>query len=536
MPTFPWPSAKLRIYRYQQVLALKLASSKTSLPIREFSLAKFNNLVRYWHKLHQQGQFARVHATLFPNEDQYHAESDGSSDINNSESDSDSNSSSKNSPEQPRRHLLSTSNSSQRIPKTRTPMSTWNHSPTRSQSLCYPDEEGSYKTIEVYRTCIKADGRPISVRYYKFLDGITCTNQFFNRVKDSVSSSLKLKWHFGVSNTEFSRSNQQVLPFDRYEMAVECSIVDIQVEASIDEDIKGCIEQWAILNFDDNDMGEAAKIARLAELSQCKREEAELARLAEHQIEEAELAKAQADKCQRGEAKAAEREIARHQKEHGCVDERQTAWVKEAKRRSEDAEFCRIQQEKKRNELDWDKLKSKGFELAEHSERDGKNKRSLKVKESQMKAQGNMMSEFQFDGRERVYPDYVPSTLAPQEHRIAPCKLQVNLFYDIYIDVYVHRHPADNCPMVFGKNGDKIICDVGQTLHFQGNSKEYEDYTVPNQDYHDHVSHLVSAICHQIPIAEYPPMSPPNYSPQLQSPVLRLHLQSLEGADFPANN
>eukprot|EP00536_Pseudo-nitzschia_multiseries_P017220 jgi/Psemu1/49898/gm1.49898_g len=139
-------------------------------------------------------------------------------------------------------------------------------------------------------------------------------------------------------------------------------------------------------------------------------------------------------------------------------------------------------------------------------------------------------SIFQFDGRERVYPDYVvPSTLAPQEHRIAPCKLQVNLFYDKDIDVYVDGQPAYNCPAVFGKNGYTIICEIGQTLHFQGNGKEYEYYTVPNQDDHDHVSHLVSAICHQIPIAEYPPMSPPTHSPQL-------HLQSPKGADFLSNN
>eukprot|EP00536_Pseudo-nitzschia_multiseries_P010487 jgi/Psemu1/26075/gm1.26075_g len=348
-----------------------------------------------------------------------------------------------------------------------------------------PRCQKTYKNFEVCRTRIKADRRPTSVRYYKFLDGITCTNQFFNGAEDSISSSLKLKRHFGVSHTEFSRSNQQVLPFVRYKMA--------------------------------------------------------------------------ADKCRREEAKAAEREIARHQKEHGCEDERRTAWVKEAKRRSEDVEFCRIQREKKLSELDRDKLKSKRFELAEHSKKDGKNKHSLKVKESQMKAEvaiyldgvnvstipaGDSIdvrvkacSIFQFDGRERVYPDYVvPSTLAPQEHRIAPCKLQVNLFYDKDIDVYVDGQSAYNCPAVFGKNGYKIICEIGQTLHFQGKGKEYEVYTVPNQDDHDHASHLVLAICHQIPIAEYPPMPPPTHLPQLQYPVPLLHLQSPKGADFPANN
>eukprot|EP00536_Pseudo-nitzschia_multiseries_P017177 jgi/Psemu1/49688/gm1.49688_g len=486
------------------------------------------------------------------------AESDGSSDINKNDSDSDSNSdsnsnsnsdsnsdsdsdsdsdrSSKNSPEQPRRNLVSASNSSPRIPKTRTPI------------LCYP-EEGSYKTIkpimyeawlseeqigvfirslkqqffltedidrlcmdmkaskkegrmvpqcqkmyknfEVYRTRIKADGRPTSVCYYKFPDGITCTSQFFNGAKDSVSSSLKLKQHFGVSHTEFSRSNQQVLPFVRYKMAVKRSIVDIQVEASVDEDIEDCIEQWA--------------------LSQRKREEAELARLDKRQRDEAKLAQAQADKRQREEAKAAEREIAQHQKEHGCEDERWTAWVKEAKKRSEDAEFRRIQQEKKQSKLDQYKLKSKGFELAEHSERDGKNKRSLKVKESQIKAEVT------------IYLDGVNVSMIPVGDSIDVRVKAVSIFQfdererDEDIDVYVDGQAAYNCPAVFGKN-------------------EYEDYTVPNQDDHDHVSHLVSAICHQIPIAEYPPMPPPTHLRQLQSPVPHLHLQSPKGADFPANN
>eukprot|EP00536_Pseudo-nitzschia_multiseries_P004294 jgi/Psemu1/9653/gm1.9653_g len=333
----------------------------------------------------------------------------------------------------------------------------------------------AYINFKVYRTHIKADRKPTSVCYYKIPDGITCTNQFSNGAKDSV-----------------------ILPVVRYEMAIEHSIVDIQVEASVDEDIKDCIEQWAVLNFDDNDMGK--------------------------------------------EAKAAESEIvARPQEEHGCEDERRTAWVKEAKRWSEDAEFCRIQQEKKQSELlDRDKLKSKGFELAEQSKRNGKNKHSLKTKErGGIDVRVKVGSIFQFDGRERVYSDYVvPSTLAPQEHRIAPCKLQVNLFYNRDIDVYVDGQPAYNCPTVFGKNDCKIICEIGQTLHFQGNGKEYEDYTVPNQDDHHHVvSHLVSEICHQISIAEYPPMPPtPTNSPQFKPPAQRLYLQSPEGAKFLANN
>eukprot|EP00536_Pseudo-nitzschia_multiseries_P014786 jgi/Psemu1/40157/gm1.40157_g len=528
--------------RHSRVLSSILESDKRTYGSLQQDAQKFNNLVRYWHKLHQQGQFARVHTALFPNEDQdqqthttqppSNAESDGSSDINNSDSGrSDSDSSSKNSPEQPRRNLLSSSNSSQRIPKTRTPI------------LCYPDEEGSYETIkvskrmekitinqaavfirdfcltqpimykawlsedqmgvfihsptqpffltedidrlcmvgmeaskkegkmvpryqktyenfEVYRTRIKA---PTFVCYYKFPDGITCTNQFFNGAKDSISSSLKLKQHFGVSHIEFSRSNQQVLPFVRYEMAVKYNIVDIQVEASVDEDIEDCIEQWA-------------------------------------------------------------------QKEHGCEDERPTAWVKKAKRRSEDAEFY------------WDKLKSEGFELAEHSKRDGKNKHSLKVKESQMKAQEVAIysdgvnvstipagggidvrvkagSIFQFDGRERVYPDYVvPSTLAPQEHRITPCKLQ-----------------HTTVPRCLAKTVTRLFVKLDNLFIFRGMAKSMKTI-IPNQDDHDHVSHLVSAICHQIPIAEYPPMPPPTHLPQLQSPVPRLHLQSPKGADFPANN
>eukprot|EP00536_Pseudo-nitzschia_multiseries_P007998 jgi/Psemu1/19274/gm1.19274_g len=281
---------------------------------------------------------------------------------------------------------------------------------------------------------------------------------------------------------------------------------------------------------------------RPAELFQRKREKAELARLAERQRDEAELAQAQADERQREESKAAKSERARHQKEHGCEDEQQIAWVKEAKRQSGDAEFY------------GGKLKSKGFESAEHSKRDGKNKHSLKVTEialywdgvnvSMIPAGGGIDvsikagSIFQFGRRERVYPDYVvPSTLAPQEHRIAPHRLQFNLFYNKDIDVYVDGQPAYNCPAVFGKNGYTIICEIGQTLHFQGNSKEYEDYTIPNQDDHDHVSHLISALCHQIPIAEYHPMLPTStHLSQLQSPVPRLHIQSPEGANFPGNN
>eukprot|EP00536_Pseudo-nitzschia_multiseries_P012281 jgi/Psemu1/31572/gm1.31572_g len=119
-------------------------------------------------------------------------------------------------------------------------------------------------------------------------------------------------------------------------------------------------------------------------------------------------------------------------------------------------------------------------------------------------------SIFQFSGRERVYPDYtVPSTLAPQVHRIARRKLQVNLFYNEDIDVYDDGQPAYNSKNV--KN------------------------TIPNQD--DHRNHLISAIRHQIPIDDYPPMHPtPTYAPQLQSPVPHLHLQPLECSNFPANN
>eukprot|EP00536_Pseudo-nitzschia_multiseries_P007875 jgi/Psemu1/18971/gm1.18971_g len=306
-----------------------------------------------------------------------------------------------------------------------------------------PQCQKTYTNFKVYyRTHIKAEGRSTSVRYYKIPDGITCTNQFFNGAKESISSSLKLKPHFGVCHTEFSRSNQQVSPFVRYEMAVKRSIVEIQVETSVDEDIENCNKQWAVLNFDDNDM---------------------------------------ADKCQREEAKAAEGEITQHQKEHDCEDD---------------------------YELDQDhKLKSKGFELAEHSKIYGKNKHSLKVKESKMKAQDNKFSLnifcdrevtiysdgvnvskipaggdiavsvragsiFQLSRRERVYSDCtVPSTLAPQEHRIVPHKLQVNLFYNKDINVYVNGQPAYNVRWCLAKMNMKTILYqirmIMQTISFQ---------------------------------------------------------------------
>eukprot|EP00536_Pseudo-nitzschia_multiseries_P003405 jgi/Psemu1/7698/gm1.7698_g len=256
------------------------------------------------------------------------------------------------------------------------------------------------------------------------------TRKFNNLV--SLSGSTPFCF---LTKTKISRLTLPNLPMVR------------KVKASVDKDIGDCI--------------------KLADLSQCQREEAELARLTELtqcQREKAELAQAQADKHQREEAKAAEGKIAWRQKEHGCEDEWQTAWVKEAKSWSEDAEFCRIQQEKKQTKGKWN----------------GKNKPSLNAKEIQMKAQGNMVylkfvdidvstkarSIFQFSGRERVYPDYtVPSTLALQEHRIAPNKLLVNLFYDEDIDVYV-----DGQPTYSSKNMKTILYQIRmimQTISFQ---------------------------------------------------------------------
>eukprot|EP00536_Pseudo-nitzschia_multiseries_P004295 jgi/Psemu1/9654/gm1.9654_g len=125
--------------RHSRVLNSILESDETAHGSLGGGTQKFNNLVGYWHKLHQKGQFARVHDALFPNEDQDQrthtaqpsnsAESDVSSDINNSgssdsgssDSDSNSNSSSKNSPEQPRRNLLSTSNFPEGSPRQEPP-------------------------------------------------------------------------------------------------------------------------------------------------------------------------------------------------------------------------------------------------------------------------------------------------------------------------------------------------------------------------------------------------------------------------------
>ena len=112
------------------------------------------------------------------------------------------------------------------------------------------------KTLEefkVYKTRMETKKNTI-VWFYVFLNGIACTNSFFNFGNNVAVTKADLKKLFALAITLLSKHANQYMPFLTYEMAVVGSIIEIDVQKiePEEESVEDVIaRELASFNFDD---------------------------------------------------------------------------------------------------------------------------------------------------------------------------------------------------------------------------------------------------------------------------------------------
>ena len=117
------------------------------------------------------------------------------------------------------------------------------------------------KTLEeykVYKTRMENTKKTI-IRYYAFPDGITCTNSFFNFGSEVMGKGEALNQYRGSCVTYMAKKTPMIMPFVTYEMAVERSIVEVEVhksEIETEDTEEAIAREMASFHFlSDDDMG-----------------------------------------------------------------------------------------------------------------------------------------------------------------------------------------------------------------------------------------------------------------------------------------
>ena len=243
------------------------------------------------------------------------------------------------------------------------------------------------------------------------------------------------------------------------------------------------------------------------------------------QQEAARIEQEAADRRRQQEIEAAliKQEAASIEQERKCTElihwdpEAARVGPKELRRQADEAQLRKWKRELSPAEQDAEKLKMRGHALAERSETVGRNKREMKVKQSRVQSQGvhvtfeckyevdlfwnneklltcdaesTVAGKFvsgttiQIRGRNeatKVYTDYIVPTALVTQYNIVPRKIDITLLYDSDISIFVGGAFVASCPAASGKEGFGMTFEIGEILHFKGNSKGYADYIVPNQ-------------------------------------------------------